>query len=292
MLLSQPTGDCLKWKLSYEEMFKVVLDAGFDAIDFSFCAKADTYDGTIKAEQFKEWRKYVEDLGGCFNQAHAPFPSSKPDEEITKKIFDDITRSMYYASLLGAKIIVVHPKQHLTYSEEGNPEKLFEQNVEFYNNLKPYCEEYGIQVALENMWQSKWHPGSERIIHSICSTPEEFNRYLDALDRKWFVGCLDIGHTLLVHQEPQDFIRKMGSDRLKSLHVHDVMPNNDTHTLPYYGGCGDWDKITKALKEIGYTGDFTFEAMNFNKLLPKELAFVSTKYMAEVGRYLVNQITK
>ena len=75
------------------------------------------------------------------------------------------------------------------------------------------------------------------------------------------------------------------------MHIHDVYPAVDTHTLPYYGGCGDWDKITKALKEIGYAGDFTLEASNFNRLLPKELVVASTN-MAEVGRYFVNQIVK
>ena len=151
---------------------------------------------------------------------------------------------------------MVHPKQHLTYSEEGNPEKLFEENIEFYNRLKPYCEEYGIQVALENMWQSKSYPGGYRILHSTCSTPEEFNRYLDALDRKWFVGCLDIGHALLVHKEPQDFIRAMGKDRLKALHVHDVMAGNDTHTLPYYGGSGDWHKVCRGTERNRIHGRF------------------------------------
>ncbi|MBQ7040294.1 MAG: sugar phosphate isomerase/epimerase [Clostridia bacterium] len=293
MLLSQPIGNRMKGNLSYEEMFKVIKDAGFDAIDFSFCGGDErTYNGEFKPEQFVEWRKYVESMGICFNQAHAPFPSSKPDEKTTKEIFETIVTSMKNAALLGVKIIVVHPKQHLTYSEEGNPEKLFEENIKFYNSLKPYCEEYGIQVALENMWQAKHYVGGYRVLHSTCSSPAEFNRYLDALDRRWFVGCLDIGHSLLVHVEPQDFIKEMGSDRLKALHVHDVLAGNDTHTLPYYGGSGDWDKITKALKEIGYTGDLTYEANNFNEHLPAELALPAAKYMAEVGRYLISQIEK
>lgn len=291
MLLSQPIGNRFKGKLSYEETFKLIKDAGFDAIDFSFCdGDTKSYDGTIDEKQFSEWRKYVEDMGICFNQAHAPFPSSVVSEERTKEIFDNIVTSIKNASILGVKIIVVHPKQHLNYSEEGNPEKLFEENIEFYNRLKPYCEEYGIQVALENMWQSKSYAGGYRILHSTCSTPEEFNRYLDALDRKWFVGCLDIGHALLVHKEPHDFIKAMGRDRLKALHVHDVMAGNDTHTLPFYGGSGDWDKVACALKEIGYTGDLTYEANNFNEHLPKELALPATKFMAEVGRYLINKI--
>ena len=49
--------------------------------------------------------------------------------------------------------------------------------MKFYKSLIPYCEEYGIKVAVENMWQ---YPGM--ISHSTCSRPEEFIRYIDELD--------------------------------------------------------------------------------------------------------------
>ncbi len=275
-----------------EETVDLLKEAGFTALDFSFF-KESTYAEGIE-DKYLSLRRYAEDKGMVFNQAHAPFASSCGVPERDEAIFQNIVRSMKYASLLGVPRIVVHPMQHLTYADPGVPEKLFELNVEFYNRLKPYCKEYGIRVALENMWQCKQliGRGEMHIQHSTCSRPKEFIRYLDALDSKWFTACLDLGHAMLVHEDVGDFIRALGHDRLTALHVHDTNGASDLHTLPYYGGAGYWDRITKALADIDYTGDWTFEAGNFLAPLPKELYPAAAGFMAEVGRFEMSCIKK
>lgn len=290
MLLSTTIGRHMTL-LDYKEVIDIISKAGFDAVDFSFNVDRKYCSNEISEQKHKEmftnFRKIAEDKGLVFNQAHAPFPSSVSCNKRTEEIFGEITHAIKNASYLGVKNIVVHPVQHLTYAEEGVPEKLFEMNVDFYNRLKPYCEEYGVCVAVENMWQYV----EKKVSHSTCSKPDEFIKYVDALDKRFFVACLDIGHAALVCEEPGDFIRKLGKERLKALHVHDVDGINDSHTLPYLG-IVNWDKVTKALKEIGYEGDFTYEASYYiSKNLPNELVFSATKHMAEIGRYLINKIT-
>ena len=289
MLLSTSIAIYLH-QFSPEETVDMLAEAGFTALDFGFF-NARYYAKDLDGRFFTELRKKAEDKGLVFNQAHAPFPSGvgKPDRD--EEIFADIVRSMKNASLLGAKNIVVHPVQYLVYANDGVPEKLFELNVAFYNRLKPYCEEYGIRVAVENMWQDKELAGrcDTRIGHSTCSTPAEFIRYMDALDSKSFTACLDLGHAMLVHEKPEDFIRALGHDRLGALHVHDTDGNRDLHTLPFYGGMGYWDRITDALLDIGYVGDLTYEAENFLAPLPKELYGAASRFMAEVGTYLIGR---
>ncbi len=267
-----------------KETVDIICNAGFDAIDFSQSAKK-VYEEKANKEYYTEIRKYAEDKGISFNQSHAPFHSSSENEEWSKKRFDEIANSIEKASYLGVKNIIVHPCQHLEYDIEGNPERLFEYNMQFYSRLVPYCEEFGVNVALENMWQ---HTGSI-INHSTCSTPEEFIRYIDELNSPCFVACLDIGHAALVREDVAEFIKKLGKDRLKALHVHDVDGTHDLHTLPYYGSL-NWDKAMKALKEIGYTGDFTYEADGFMSNLPKEVMSDAARFMCKMGRYLINKI--
>ncbi|MBQ8758544.1 MAG: sugar phosphate isomerase/epimerase [Clostridia bacterium] len=258
MLLSMTNGSYLKRGCSEEKMLDIVKDAGFTAMDFSFHVSAEYYDEALGSEKsgveyYKNFKKLADERGIVFNQAHAPFASSFVNEEDTKKRFTQITTSMRNAAALGVKIIVVHPCQHLPYCEDGNPERLYEINMDFYSRIKPYCEEYGIKVALENMWQ---HTKGNAINHSTCSKPDEFIKYIDSLDKTWFTCCLDIGHTVLVREDTADFIRKLGPDRLGCLHVHDVEANRDAHTLPFYG-IVDWNKVCKALNEIGYRGELT-----------------------------------
>lgn len=275
-----------------EKSIEILADAGFDAIDFSFCDNDDKFcssetDTPEFEARMRALRELAKKKGVTFTQAHAPFPSSTSSPVETKEIFENIVRSMKYASILGVEIIVVHPMQHLDYAEEGNPEKLFEMNIDFYNRLLPYCKKYNIKVALENMWQMPF-PG--KCGHSTCSRPDEFVRYLDALDSEWFVACLDVGHAVLVCEDPASMAKKLGS-RLGCLHVHDVDGVVDSHTLPFYG-INDWNKFTKALRDMDYNGNFTYEASNFMKDLPTELYPSAMKFAADMGKYFIKKITE
>ena len=188
---------------------------------------------------------------------------------------------MEVASILGAKIIVVHPKQYLSYADHR--EELFEMNVEFYKSLIPYCGKFGIKVATENMWQH--NKNNKSIIDSTCSRAKEFCDYVDAVGSEWIVGCLDIGHVALVGGDIPGFIRAMGKDRLQALHVHDVDFVVDSHTLPYTEKV-NYDEVAEALAEIGYEGDITFEAMKFFKGFPRELLVDAARLMCAVGRHM------
>ena len=45
----------------------------------------------------------------------------------------------------------------------------------------------------------------------------------------------------------------------------------------------------KALAQIDYSGDFTYEAGNFMNKKPVELIPAGYEYMAKTGRYLINK---
>lgn len=275
------TTDLLENKFGFKKALDIIAAAGYDAVDFS-CFKSEFYIDEHDKAFYTNLRKYAENLGLYFNQSHAPFASSFADAVKTEQRFTEIVTAMKHASYLGVRNIIVHPCQHLPYAEAGNPERLFEINMKFYSRLIPYCEEYGIKVALENMWQYT----NGLINHSVCSRPDEFVRYIDALDNQCFVACLDLGHAALVREDPADFIHKLGANRLKCLHVHDVQPNVDAHTLPYFG-VGEWEKIMQALADVGYEGELTFEADQFFVGKPTELLPKCAEFMQHTGRHLI-----
>ena len=290
MLLSTNT----RWgnkKISEKEVIRIIADAGFDAYDISLLELTKNPEDLFNRDDYthiaKDLRLFADSLGIVCNQSHAPYPSSVGDEEKDKFIFEKIIRAMEVASILGAKIIVVHPKQHLNYAEHA--EELFEMNVEFYNSLIPYCEKFGIKVAVENMWQC--NNGNKVPSDSTCSRAWEFCKYLDAVNSEWIVGCLDIGHVALMDADIPEFIYKMGNKRLQALHIHDNDCKTDKHTLPFMDKI-DFNAVCKALAKIDYKGDFTFEAQDFYCGKPVELFAATTKYMCEAGRYLVSNIEK
>ncbi len=274
-----------------EQAIRMLKEAGFDAFDLSLFRMNAEKDYAMNRPDFRDYAKKLRETasacGIVCSQAHAPFPSSTENPGQDEEIFECIVRSMEAASLVGAEIIVVHPKQHLSYNT--CKEELKKLNLGFYRRLIPYCEKFGIRVACENMWQYNKEAG--RIIESTCASPEEFCEYLDELDSPWIVGCLDVGHVVLTDQDLGHVIRTLGKSRLKALHVHDNDLHSDSHTMPFVEKI-DFSALCGALKESGYEGNFTFECDEFLKKLPKCAYPEGLRLMEKVGRYLISQITQ
>lgn len=289
MLVSTQT-DHLSRLYSHEQAIRMLAKAGYEAFDLSlFCMLNDndplnTDDHLSIANHL---RTVAEECNILCNQAHAPFPSSKADQAFNQSIFRRIVRAMEIASILGAKQIVVHPVQHLYYPE--NAARLQQMNLEFYTALIPYCQKFGIKVALENMFQMD--PRRKVLIESTCNSPDEFCAYMDALPREYFTACLDIGHCALVGQDAANMIRALGHDRLGALHVHDNDFHHDSHTLPFMGVL-DWNAITTALADIRYQGDITLEADNFMGRLPEATLAEATHLMCTVAKHLRDDVCR
>lgn len=276
-----------------EEAIRLNADAGFDAYDISlFALMGNEYPLGFRSENYveyaKEVRAYADSLGIICNQSHAPLAHDNGDKAHDENTFNQIVKSLEIASILGAKIAVVHPKQHLPYGVGNNAQILKELNIEFYRSLLPYCEKYGIKVAVENMWQLD--PEEEKyVVDSTCSRPEEFCEYVDAIGSEWVVACLDLGHSPIVGQDVPNMIKALGP-RLQALHVHDNDLIGDLH-LPPYSGKMDFDAICKALKEINYKGDITFECdgqIAFK--YPAELVDSSLTHLCNIGKHLRSKI--
>ncbi|MBQ4353753.1 MAG: sugar phosphate isomerase/epimerase [Clostridia bacterium] len=288
MLLSTQT-DTVFAKCGADDGLKILAAAGYDALDYSMFGMTgddhflNTGDFLAYAAELKE---KAAALGLRFNQAHAPFPCWKNgDEDYNTKMPPRIANAIRIAGTLGADSIVVHP---IAYTEQGDAQK--EVNFKLYRSLAPVAKEYGIKIALENMWGRD----SRRnyIIANVCSYARDLCEYYDELDDPdAFTVCLDLGHCGLVGEEPDDAIRILGHDRLGALHIHDNNYVQDNHTVPYdYGMKMNWDKITAALGEIDYKGDFTYEADAFLGRFDPASIHVGVNYMASLGRMLMAKI--
>ncbi len=284
MLFSTSTS-YLSQKIGHERCVELITKAGFPAVDFAFFAYAQNGIPEGADEMMRSCRAIAEANGAVFNQAHAPFGGGYDAyTSIRVPLMPEIFR---LSSLLGVRQVVVHPLQFSYYA--GHEKELFEKNVAFYKSLAPYAKENGLKIAIENMWRR--HAKSGYIVDDVLAPPEELRDMFDALDdSEAFTVCLDIGHvTLCNHREPADAIRILGGDRLGALHVHDTDYRDDLHTLPYMGKI-DWKSVTDALGEIGYSGELTLEAGNFQKSTPDGLLPASMRYMAETARFLAEEI--
>lgn len=288
MLLSTQTDNVFA-KCGIDEGLKVFAKAGYDALDYSMFGMTgdDHFLNNCDVEAFaKELRGKAEAVGLRFNQAHAPFPCWRNgDEAYNTKMPTRLANSIRIAGILGAKAIVVHP---IAYIKPGDEQKAF--NFELYRSLEGVAREYGTKIALENMWGYDNRRGY--ILPNVCSFARDLCEYYDDLAAPdAYTVCLDLGHCGLVGEEPDDAIRILGKERLGALHIHDNTYRADNHTIPYDYGCKmNWDNITKALGEIDYQGDFTYEADAFLGRFPAADIQVAVNFMANLGRMLMAKI--
>ncbi|MBQ3046857.1 MAG: sugar phosphate isomerase/epimerase [Clostridia bacterium] len=265
-----------------KKALELIKDAGFDGYDYSMFDNVN--DSIFNNDNYVEYAKNLRELSEQLNlpclQAHAPSPLMRTIDQVLplEPIF---LRSIEVASILGCKIIVIHPGSFLTAKEN---------KIHIYDKLLPYAQKLGVTIATENMF--KWKEGMEEIETepSACGTAKDFVEHIDLINHPNFTACLDIGHAEMVNCEGAvKIIKELGGDRLKALHVHDNDLFHDDHTTPFVGKI-NWVEVTRALKEIGYKGHFTFENSNFLKGFPNELIPQCLKLMEQSGRYLIKLI--
>ena len=222
-------------------------------------------------------RRYLDKAGIVANQAHAPFSfkyGMAMDESEPR--YRTIARSIASAGLLGASNIVIHS---VNVPEGVNFE---DYNVEFYKSFIPYCEKYGICVAVENLFVRL--PENKGFLPKL-GTPEDLCRIVERIASPYIVACVDVGHAALTGHKPEDFIAAMNPDILACLHVQDVDYKDDRHMLPFTESL-DWTAIMTALKKKGYKGDLTLEIIKYLDQLPVELLPDALAFSAKVANHL------
>lgn len=261
-----------------EKAIELVAKAGFDAWDFSMFGMCK-YDwgnkcllendhplaGNNYLAFVRKLRQIGEDNGIHCNQSHAPFPT-----------YCDQIRSYYKRAIectaeAGGKICIIHPDNY----------KGAEENAEIYFELLPFAKECGVKIATENMFNWNYGPAP-----AACSSPESFVEHIKAVNDDFFVACLDIGHAELEGLETSapEMIYAL-KDSLQALHIHDNDKKGDCHQIPFSMNI-DFDAVTKALKDIGYSGYLTLEAEAYLKAYDETNILEGMKKMADAARKL------
>ena len=267
------------------EAARLIAEAGFDAMDYSSYWYADS---PLAREDYRDYahklRAHIDGLGLACNQAHAPFAMKYGQPfDMTCPEFREVVRSLEVASILGADQIIVHS---LAMPEElrDDVEATHAYAMAYYRSLLPYAEEFGIRIAVENLFIR--YKDRKFVYAKRLNSPETLSRAVRELDSPWVTACLDMGHAAMVGYEPEDFIRGMERGLLGAVHIQDGDYIEDRHTVPYVGQY-HWEAIMTALAETGYTGDLTFEVYKLYQNLPDAAIPHALKMAEAVGRHMI-----
>ncbi len=281
--------------LSEAEGYRLMAEHGFSSVDFSLMNNHDDPMWSWSDEQLKaymtERREIMNANGIVAGQTHAPMDAYWYSAPETKKArWDAQIQAIKAASYLKSPYIVVHPLTPPFRIHDDGVEETKELNMEFYNFLKPYLEEYGVKAAIENIPSYDFELGA--YCETTCSSAAELIDYLDTLNSECFVACLDVGHAALANQDPVKMIYQLGKKYLHVTHMHDNNRRGDDHMMPGLGGM-DWRRIGKALNDIGFDGVFNYEADSayapLYYLPNNQKAYMDLfRLFAELGKAIIN----
>ena len=265
---------------SVPEAIEALKEAGYDRVDISLW--------TLKALGTDEWESAVAEIaeasakfGLPVYQTHGNTASGMewddPEYDWDHLNLTNI-RAIRATKMLGGKWMVVHP-MNLPRDPLYSAPKAKESNLHY---LAPYIEEAkkaGIGLAVENMvdfrkWRRRYCGGD---IFELIDL-------VDTINDPGVGICLDTGHANLAGIDVGAAIREIGP-RLKCTHINDNHDNGaDEHLFPYFGTV-DWTDTMHALREIGYEGDFAYEAGS--QRIPPETRAEWLKYTVALGRKLL-----
>ncbi len=284
------------------EQFAFLKECGFDGCDFSlehyfsrngvFADIDNVSDEQIKTH-FTNLRHEAEKVSFEIFQTHSQFgghPQSYDHDmdEILKREIACIKATHY----LGAKFCVIHPVFVSGRQYDKMVKENFEAAVNFYKQLTPTLEEYGVYCCIENMWHCD--PVFGHICSTVLSHASEMVDMCNVLGDRFKI-CIDVGHGLLTQDDPAEMVRIVG-DKLACLHAHDNDGICDLHTFPFmrfhtpYGANWkplrmNWKGFMNALAEADYRGTLNFEIIIPG---PTELWKPGYRYLAEIARYLAS----
>lgn len=300
MKISICQGD-LEARFGLEKAFKMMKEAGFDAVDFGLMGYWRGTDEEIKnfrgyGKTLEEKREYylgikeIADRNGIeIGQTHAIF--GNPGFLKNRELYEEFTRENIWAThLLGCKYTVIHPIATPGRIYDEKYDECHKLNLEFYRSLIPELEKYDVKIAIEPMWV---YDAEKNIRPTVCSRPEEILQFIEELGSEHFCSCPDLGHFALTAKDTGDTVggalRKLGG-AVEVIHAHEITDNLDTHTKPFTYGSMDWKDIGAAIREIGYEGNFNFEVGgSYLKHYPDNLVPEALRHLAEIGKAIVGE---
>ena len=247
--------------LTLEERFQLARKAGFQGVE------PNTLNAPGESQQYKEAATTAGiEITSIMNSDHWKYPLSDNDPEVVKKCMDGIRTSMQNAHDLNAGAVLLVPG---IVTADVRYVDVYRRSQEKIRELLPLAKELGVIIAIENV-------GNRFLL-----SPLEFARYIDEFDSPFVKAYFDIGNIVTIGY-PQDWLRTIGK-RLVRVHIKRFEPGVDH---PKFDPADrrtqgiNWVEVSKALKEIGYTGWVTAEVKGGDEAYLKDLSARMDKFIA------------
>ena len=242
--------------LSIEEKFKLLLELGFDGVELSSPNDLDR-DEVLAAQQASGIP-----IHGIVDSVHWNMPFSDPDPAVREAGMQGLVTALDDARAYGASTVLLVPavvRKDIAYQDA------YRRSQEEIREVLPMAEEYGVKIAIENVW------------NMFLLSPVEAARYIDEFESDAIGWYFDVGN-IVNYGWPEHWIRTLG-DRILKLDIKEYSRKLRDESGPWAGfnvplgeGDCDWPAVVEALDDIGYTGWATAEVSGGDRIRLADLA--------------------
>jgi sugar phosphate isomerase/epimerase len=233
--------------------FDRIRDAGFRLVEVFATRTHFDYRDRRAASVVRDW---MDARGLAAWSVHAPicdgfrdgvwgraYSNASKDASLRAEAVAETIASIDAASMLGAKIVVLHlgiPIGQPIAPNDNDPGSVSRA----LEAMATAAEAAGVRLAIE-------------VIPNALATAEAVAGWLEGeLNLGRAGACLDFGHAHITGGAPEAIERLSG--HIITTHVHDNTGRSDDHLLPFSGTL-DWPSSLTALWKIGYQGPLMFE---------------------------------
>ena len=216
-------------------------------------------------EEAKELAAYAKEKGVGLRTLAAGFGWGKwlcaDDPAEREEACELATKCMRLAMWLGADTVLVVPGATRVAWDASHAEvsykSAWENATESVKALAPVAESFGVNLALENVW------------NRFLISPMEWKLFLDQFESKRVGIYFDVGNCCLTGR-PEDFVEILG-DYIKAVHLKNFEESDCAGGLHGFGddlfkGVVDFKRLFAAFAKIGYAGPYTVEMIPFSRL--------------------------
>ena len=239
-----------------ESALDAIAAAGFPQVELS--SNEPHVSTALTGTELSAFRARIEQRGLRARTVHAP------SKRCTLGATDEVWRAteakrladyIRFSADVGATDMVIHPIPNPIFVPNADdpsvPGLIVQGMRKSLDELVPVAQAAGIHINLENLPYHHGYP---------FQTTKELRTLVDEYPEA--LGLIvDIGHTAAAGIPLEDEIRAAGP-RLNGLHINDAIgPGEGEDHHPPHRGVLDWDRFLSVIKEVGYTGPFTFEVI-------------------------------
>jgi len=246
----------IKEGATVREKFELVKSLGFEGVELDS-------PGNVNRDEAKDAAAATGVvIHGVIDSVHWQKRLSDPNPAVRAEGLDALRTAIKDANFYGADTVLLVPGA-VGDPKNENFEQCWERSQAEIRKVIPEAKDQNVKIAIEVVW------------NLFITKPDQLVRYVDEFQDPTVGAYFDISNMIRFGFPPQEWIRALGKRMLKfdfKAYKHANFMNETSPWVKIGDGDEPWEKVHKALADVGYAGWATSEVGGGDRAELKDIA--------------------